>query len=701
MKKLLRSVATVAVATVVSGTLVAGLAGTASAYGSAPPWESTITPTPEVGGLTFYNSTGQVITGGSTSSGPVAAYIQGSSVVRAGDTSALLNAYTPVIGVAAGSWSGEGVSGQTNFPNSGAPAALASSSLPLVTGSTGDYSLSNYVGDFPNNDTSTTDGYKGLYVLRLYTGATGHGTSSTYDEAVISISGSSWTLDYSPTTATTTTLAASPASPQLQGTTVALTATVSPGAPGSVQFFNGATAIGSPVTVAANGTAQTNVTGLPVGANSLTATFTPTTGAAFGASTSSAVPYTITAPTPTSTSLAVSPASPEIVGTPETLTATEAPVVAGSVQFFSGATSLGTATSTGGTAALTNVTSLPVGSDSLTAVFTPTSNAYASSTSPTVPFTVDPSGESTATALSVNPSTAEVGSTVTATANVTDTGAHPLSVPTGTVQFYDNGTNTSGVVGGSSVALGGAVTLDASGVATLTESVVALGATGGLQVGAHNLVAVFGGSPSFQTSTSGDVVFNGLPVSSSGNSGADNQNLQVGIPAGAVYLSTPYYNAATAFSLGNAALNPGDSEYVASGAFGSTTNPGAGVSVTDTRAGNPGWTASATVTDFGNGTGGVINGQNLEFTNVAPSYITGNALGPVSVTQVPSGAFTTVPYASAATGSDGLKGGPHTFASAAPLHGDGSVYVDGTLSLVAPTSTPSGTYSATLTFTIV
>ncbi len=80
MKTLLRFVAAVALATVASGALVAGLAGTAHAAGT-PPWEPIGNP-PEVGGLTFFNSSGQIITSGSTSTGPVAAYVQGSSVTR-------------------------------------------------------------------------------------------------------------------------------------------------------------------------------------------------------------------------------------------------------------------------------------------------------------------------------------------------------------------------------------------------------------------------------------------------------------------------------------------------------------------------------------------------------------------------------------------------------------------------------------------
>jgi hypothetical protein len=689
MKKLLRTVVTVAAATVVSGTLIAGLSGTASAYGTAPPWESTITPTPEVGGLTFYNSSGQVITGGSTSSGPVAAYIQGSSVIRTNDNLAVLNAYTPVNGNPAGSWSGEGVSGTTTFPHAGAPASLASSDLPLVTGSTGDYSLANYVGDYPNGDTSS-DGYAGLYVLRLFTSQTGHGTSTNYDEAVISISGTTWTLDYTPATATTTTLATSPASPQLQGTSVQLTATVTSGAPGTVTFENG----GVPITGATNvavtsGSASTTVTGLPVGSNSLTAVFTPTTGSAFAGSSSAASTYTINAPTPTSTTLVASPASPQSVGTPEDLTATETPAVAGSVQFFDGTTSLGTQAVAGGTATLGSVTSLPVGTDPLTAVFTPTSNAYASSTSSAVDFVVQPLGDVTVTALSVNPSIAPVvGSTVTITADVSDP-TNPSPSPSGTVQLTDNGSNL-----GSPVALVGGVATDP--------------VTSGLSVGANDLVAVYTpttGSTSWKPSASIGVVFTGQDAN--GSTGPDAQTLQVGIPAGALTITTPY-GPSNPFNLGNAVLDPAGASFSASAPFGNpgtTSSPTAngGVSITDTEAGDAAWTASAQVTNFSNGGSGVINGQNLAFLGVAPAYIAGNALqtGSVVTSNVASVAVSNdTPYSpTGGPGTDGLYGAPHAFATAAA--GDGSVYVDGTLSLVAPTSTPAGTYTATLTFTIV
>src|SRR5262245_27644772 len=71
------------------------------------------------------------------------------------------------------------------------------------------------------------------------------------------------------------------------------------------------------------------------------------------------------------TTLAASPASPAPAGTPVTLTATVAPsAAAGSVEFFRGSVSLGTAPVSGGTATLASVT-IPSGTWSLTARFTP------------------------------------------------------------------------------------------------------------------------------------------------------------------------------------------------------------------------------------------------------------------------------------------------------------------------------------------
>ena len=166
-------------------------------------------------------------------------------------------------------------------------------------------------------------------------------------------------------------------------------------------------------------------------------------------------------------------------------------------------------------------------------------------------------------------------------------------------------------------------------------------------------------------------------------------------------LTTPY-NTGNPFNLGTAILDPTKSYFIASGSFGTAFGNGTQdpVTVTDTRPGDLGWTASASVTTFVSTTNSSdsINAQNLSFTGVVPSYISGDALqaGSITVDQLTSGQV----YAAGASGSDGLAGAGKPFASAAPGDSVGSVNIDGTLTLKAPTSTPAGLYAATLTFTV-
>ncbi|HEX5143480.1 MAG TPA: Ig-like domain-containing protein [Mycobacterium sp.] len=94
-------------------------------------------------------------------------------------------------------------------------------------------------------------------------------------------------------TPTTTALVVTPTSPAAAGTMETLKATISPAAPGNVQFKDGnITNIGEPVTVSGD-TASTTAT-LSSGDHSLTAEFTPTDNTAFNGSTSAAVPLTVT-----------------------------------------------------------------------------------------------------------------------------------------------------------------------------------------------------------------------------------------------------------------------------------------------------------------------------------------------------------------------------------------------------------------------
>ncbi|HAS08052.1 MAG: hypothetical protein GM44_1605 [actinobacterium acAMD-2] len=78
-------------------------------------------------------------------------------------------------------------------------------------------------------------------------------------------------------TATSTVLAAAPVGSANEGASVTLNATVSPATAGTVQFKDGATAIGSPVAVdAGTGVASTSTSSLTVGTHALSAVFTPT-----------------------------------------------------------------------------------------------------------------------------------------------------------------------------------------------------------------------------------------------------------------------------------------------------------------------------------------------------------------------------------------------------------------------------------------
>ncbi len=193
-KTLLRVVAAAAIVAAGSGSLIAGFGGVASATTPAP-WEPV--GSPEVGNLLFFNAAGQQITGGNLTDAPIAAYVQGTTTLRSGDTKATLKAYTPVNGQPVGAWTGGLISATAStFPNSGAPSNLASSSLPLVTGTSSDNSLATYISSNPNNDNSTTDGYGGVYVLRLVTSGPGLSATTTYDAADIQVTGSTWSVVY-------------------------------------------------------------------------------------------------------------------------------------------------------------------------------------------------------------------------------------------------------------------------------------------------------------------------------------------------------------------------------------------------------------------------------------------------------------------------------------------------------------------------
>jgi hypothetical protein len=201
---------------------------------------------------------------------------------------------------------------------------------------------------------------------------------------------------------TTATIAAS-LSPSIYGQPVTFTATLSSSnaAPtGSVTFMDGSTAIGT-ATVAPGGglssTATLTTSALPVGNDPITVVYaaTPNFGAATSAAFNEIVNGLISA-----TALAVSP-NPASAGQTVALTAAvggSLTIPSGSITFYNGSTSLGSGIlGASGTASIT-IATLPLGSDTLTAVYS--GNAvYTASTSPVVSETIQPASQDFTVAL--------------------------------------------------------------------------------------------------------------------------------------------------------------------------------------------------------------------------------------------------------------------------------------------------------------
>ncbi len=280
---------------------------------------------------------------------------------------------------------------------------------------------------------------------------------------------------------TTTNLSASPSSTTV-GLPVTLTATIAVVAPGagtptgSVQFFVGTTSLGT-ANLSGN-TAILPTTTLPVGTDSLTAQYLGDPN--FTGSTSSAVTVTVKAGIATTTSLTTS-LNPSVYGQAVTFTATVAPssgsgTPTGSVTFYAGSTVLGTATVSSKKASL-KTTSVPVGSQAITAVYSGDTN-YAPSTSAALTQTVNQDSTTSTVKSSANPSVYGQSVTYTATVKAASPGS---GTPTGTVMFYDGSTDL------------GSGTLS-SGTATFSTTFVG--------VGAQSITAVYSGDSNFTTSTS-------------------------------------------------------------------------------------------------------------------------------------------------------------------------------------------------------
>jgi len=365
----------------------------------------------------------------------------------------------------------------------------------------------------------------------------------------------------------------------------------------------------------------------------------------------------------TTTALSASPVSPQEEGTNVTLTATVTPASgaapsAGSVEFFDGPTSLGTDSSVVSGVASIVWPAAGASTHSLTAVYTPGAG-WNGSTSAPLSYTVTATPpRPTTSVLGVTPASGSAYQNVQLDCTVTAT----TGQPNGTATFKD-----------------GAVTL---GSAPVTNGAVASITTSSLGAGAHSLVCEFAGTAPYQNSSS-------QPVSAtyiSDGATPDEQTVTVTIPQGVLTITTPYTPTAP-LHLGTAVLDAGDSTYSASATFGTATE--GYISITDTRAGNLGWTASLVAGSFSNGTSS-FPGAHAGLTALDALQVPGNALNEANVVLA-----NTTPFA------PGL-GSLTQFASYAAGLPTGTANITGTFGIdQVPTSITPGLYTSTVTFTAI
>jgi len=342
-----------------------------------------------------------------------------------------------------------------------------------------------------------------------------------------------------------------------------------------------------------------------------------------------------------------------------TFTADATDGVPGTVQFKDGASNLGSpqTVNASGVASFTTTT-LAVGSHTVTAVFTPTDTAaFTASTSNPVTHVVN--SVSTSLNLSSNTPTAQF-----APANFTAT-VTPAAA--GTVTFTVDGTPTSPIA------------VNGSGVATYS--------TANLSVGAHTVSAHF--TPG---AGSGAAAADATPITHNVTAFAGaslTENITVTVPTGALTIVLDD-GADGNVDLGTAQMNAAGDLLTASGQMDV-------VKVTDTRAGDPGWTASGIVSDFSNGTD-AVNGFNLGW---APTIVSSSA-NQVGIAAGPAVVAGSEANASSTPSNPAVGLGASRVLAVAPDNaGNGTARLGASLDLNIPTDVSSGLYAATLTLTVI
>ena len=411
--------------------------------------------------------------------------------------------------------------------------------------------------------------------------------------------------------------------------------------------------------------------------------------------------------TPATPTLTLSAPGAQTTGTPEQLTASGVPTTpAGDVVFEDNGATIATVVASGGSATYT-VTSPAAGSHSYTASFVPVpgseTGAYSSSatvvtssTSAAETATYSAPTIGTSTSLSAGSTSINYGASDALTATVTENDAPTDTGVTGSVQFYDGAS-----------ALGSPVTTTVSaancpaGQPSGSECGQAVLTTSSLPTGTDSITATFTpGSAAYGPSTSSAVTVTvAAPAACSltGSSCTDIQGITVTVNPGTITITTPY-TPASPFVLPAMQLSSDGTYLQSSATFPPASNPGTQqIVVTSQLAPAYAWTLSVSGTALSDGTGGTIPSSGLGLTNGAllnPGPGAGTYPGAVTFTNVPAHNPSPVDTDT----NSGLTATPQTFAHSTAA--DGTAVMDGTLTLLASTATPAGTYTGTITFTI-
>jgi hypothetical protein len=275
-----------------------------------------------------------------------------------------------------------------------------------------------------------------------------------------------------------------------------------------------------------------------------------------------------------------------------------------------------------------------------------------SSTGPAGPAT-------TTTVVSASPNPAQVGTTVTLTATVTTTSG--VATPAGTVQFESGGT-----------AIGAAVTLNASGVATTTTTFTT--------AATDSLTAVYTPSNTSTWAPSTSAAFSETITST--NPLSVGEVITVTVPPSGSFTFSGTANATAPLTVaGSSATGTMVPVSVSDSRTGLAPNPSI-PSLVNGFNGFPGWSVVGQATDFTNPTStpaGDIPVANFNWTPTTTSTATGN--------------FTLGSASTAGLGS------ATTLVSAPTGEGQGTFSFGASLTLTIPSSAPAGAYSSTLTLT--